>query len=155
MRSMMNDIAGSDVDLPFHEAIHSAGLSARFGGVKRNANGESKLKKHPRGIDFQMGEQNDGGANELRGAVMQKSEGGDEPWQPPPHLMLASDWLISNPLIFDLIEAARKDKGPLAESFDARKVTTSRANSRAATFVIDYLLSLVSAHSKWEAAQKG
>lgn len=153
MLQMMSDIRGSDVDVPFHEAIHNAGLSSRFGGVKRNANGEAKMKQHPRGIDFKMGEQNDGGANELRGAVLSKSADGDEPWQPPPHLMMGLDWLISNALIVDLIDAARKDRGPLAESFDPKKKTTSKANSRTATFVVDYFLALVDAHTKWAAAQ--
>ena len=95
-----------------------------------------------------MGEQNDGGANELRGAVAKKD--GTQAWQPPEYLLLTKDWTISDERIFDLIEAALHPDadgkaGPLAEAQNKRKKTSSTGNGRAATFVVDYLIALVSA----------
>ena len=141
-------IKDTAVDVGFSEAIRNVGLGERFGGLLRNGDERSKHKVHPDAIDFQMGEQNDGGANELRGAVAKKD--GTQAWQPPDHLLLTKDWTISDERIFDLIEAALHPDadgkaGPLAEAQNKRKKTSSTGNGRAATFVVDYLIALVSA----------
>jgi len=146
LKERMAVIKGTAVDVGFAEAIRNAGLGKRFEGLGRNRNGGVKAKKHPNAIDFQMGEQNDSAANELRGAVAN----GGTTWKPPDHLLLTKDWTISDERIFELIEAAlRPDAdqkaGPLAEANDRRKETSSTGKGKAATFVVDYLIALTSA----------
>lgn len=146
LKTRMDSKRGTSADVPFTVAVRNAGLHGRFQGKKRNADDRSKKKLHPSALDFQMGEQNDGGANELRGAVFKKTkkDGGDVmEWKPPDNLRLDAGWTICDNRIFDLINVASRDKGPLAEAMDRRKMTSSKGQGRAATFVVDYIIALV------------
>jgi len=145
--SMMNALAGTPADTTFVDAFVDAKLDTRFGGTfKRNKSSHAKDKKHPDAVDFQLGEQMDGAANELRGCVATKQAG--ELWKPTDALKIDKDWRVSDTRIFDLIELATKDKGPLAESANRKMKTASTSNGRTATFVVDYFAAVITAYDK-------
>jgi len=144
--SMMNALQGTPGDLHFVDAIVDAKLAQRFGGEGRNKNTAVKSKKHPDAVDFQLGEQMDGAANELRGCVVKKDDG--DVWRPTSELTIGQEWRVSDVRIFDLIELATKHKGPLAESASRKMKTTSTSNGRVATFMVDYFAAVITAYYK-------
>lgn len=133
------------------QAIIDAGFHERYGGdYERNKSTGHKSKQHANAIDFRMGEQADGAANELRGCFRQKDDGKEkaDPWTPPEDLKIDTSWPISDMRIFKLIDAASTNKGPLAESVDRRKDTKSTSHGRVATFIVDYLAAIVVAYDR-------
>tara|TARA_B100001057_G_scaffold412177_1_gene428143 strand:- start:164 stop:808 length:645 start_codon:yes stop_codon:yes gene_type:complete len=152
--AMMNELRGTPGDKTFCDALLKANLITRFGGdLKRNKSTVAKGKKHPNAIDFKMGEQQDGAANELRGATVrapkpEPEKPPEEPWAPPDDLMIQPDWRITDMRIFQLIDAAKANKGPLAESANPRKATSSTSHGRVATFMVDYFAALVTAYDE-------
>lgn len=146
--AMMRRLEGTPSDVPFADAILEAGIVKR--NCERNATDRAKVKKHRDAIDFGLGEQNDGAANELRGCTYRKSgESGAAPvWQPPDFLRLDRAWRISDARIFELVEAAQQERGPLAESVNRKKHTTSTSNGRVATFLVDYFAAMVVAFDR-------
>lgn len=148
--AMMNALRDTSGDKTFVDAFIDAGLVNRFGGdLERNKKCESKEKKHPKAIDFNMGEQTDGAANELRGCVIRDATHGHEyPWKPSDDLMIGLDWRVSDMRIFQLINEAKANKGPLADKVNKRMKTSSTSHGRVATFVVDYFSALVTAYDK-------
>lgn len=149
LTAMMEALKGTAFDVPFVDAIVKANLATRFGGLlHRNSNADAKKKKHPEAIDFQLGEQMDGALNELRGCALQKGggEGGGGLWKPPTKLMIEPTWRISDARIFDLIDVATQQKGPLAESANRRIKTSSTSQGRPATFLVDYFAAVVTTY---------
>jgi hypothetical protein len=148
MLGMMTALERTPADTPWMDAFVDAKLATRFKArLERNNESGPKAKKHPDAVDFGLGEQIDGAANELRGCIKKKQSG--ELWEPPEAaLKIDKGWHISDPRIFKLIESAMKDQGPLAESANRKMKTTSTSHSRTATFVVDYIAAVITAYNK-------
>jgi hypothetical protein len=147
---MMNAIRDTPYDQGFHKSIIECEVNLRL--CERNSSSDASIRGygHANAIRFGMGEQDDGGANEMRGALQRKNQGDPPPPQPPAHLMLDENWKISDPRFLDLVDWAAKGQGPLAESVDRRKLTKSKSKGRVATFVVDYVAAIVMAHHYME-----
>lgn len=146
MAFMMTCLKDTPSDIPFTDAMVAAGLAERFGGkLQRNKFTGAKAKRHPDAIDFQLGEQTDGAANELRGCVHRNGVDEDV-WKPPANLKIDKEWRISDTRVFELIDLATQSKGPLAESASRKRKTSSTGNGRVATFIVDYFAALVTAY---------
>jgi hypothetical protein len=148
LADMIQALKGTPYDIAFCDAIRESGFLDRHMN-DRNASDRKKAKMHPDAIDFGIGEQDDGAVNELRGAVVKKD--GDVPWTPRADLKPEKDWRITDTRLLEAITEACKDRGPLAESADSRKVTTSTAHSRAAAFASELIACIISMHHDLEA----
>ena len=87
--AMMDALRGTEHDVPFAEAIVKAGIVDR--NCERNKTNRNKAKRHAQAINFKLGEQNDGAANELRGCTFRKTKKTEKVWAPPDSLLLDQD----------------------------------------------------------------
>ena len=145
LSKMQKRLKNTKYDLPFSEALINLELQERHTN-HRNSSHKKRLKQHPEAVDLAVGEQASGAVNELRGTFLTKN--GRCPWKPPENLKIDETWTLSESKLFDLVDAAKSNGGPLASLFN--KKTTSTSNCRVAPFFVDYVAAIVLYNEKAE-----